>query len=265
MLTMDYDCVQPLAVGSFGISAGIGLTELSNGLMAFSAVPITAVGTLAATGLAFAIMTLGSIGLAAVAIGGQPAGMGLISLAAGLEAMGAAAATGLPFLGIALLAGFGAAMIPLTYALSLLEPLITSIGNTIVNVISAISSGISQMIGSITTMLTAILPLLSIDSAVGLLAVAGGFWALSASLTAFAGASLLAVPGMLATGAFMALGGDVMLGGNTAGGGKEGEGGLLEEIKGLRSDIKQLAVVVNLDNRQIYRGHVQNIKNNSQG
>lgn len=254
-----------LAVGSFGISAGIGLTELSNGLTAFSAVPITAVGTLAATGLAFAIMTLGSIGLAAVAIGGQPAGLGLISLAAGLKAMGAAAATGLPFLGIALLAGFGAAMIPLTYALSLLEPLITSIGNTIVNVISAISSGISQMIGSITTMLTAILPLLSIDSAVGLLAVAGGFWALSASLTAFAGASLLAVPGMLATGAFMALGGDVMLGGNTAGGGKEGEGGLLEEIKGLRSDIKQLAVVVNLDNRQIYRGHVQNIKNNSQG
>ena len=254
-----------LAVGSFGISTGVGLTELSSGLMAFSAVPITAVGTLAATGAAFAVMTVGSIGLAAVALGGVAAGAGLISLAGGLEAMGVAAATGLPFLGIALLAGFGAAMIPLTYALSLLEPLVTSIGNTIVNVITSISSGITQIVGSITSMMTAIIPLLSIESALGLMAVAGGFWALSASLMAFAGASLLAVPGMLATGAFMALGGDVMLGGNTVGGEKEGEGSLLEEIRGLRADIKQLAVVVNLDNRQIYRGHVQNIKNNSQG
>jgi hypothetical protein len=247
------------------MKAGIGLVEMATGLMAFSAVPITAVGTLAATGAAFAVMTLGSIGLAAVAIGGVAAGAGLIGLAGGLEAMGAAAATGLPFLGLGLIAGFGAAMIPLTYALSLLEPLVTSIGNTIVNVIGAISSGISQIVGSITSMMTAILPLLSIESALGLLAVAGGFWALSASLMAFAGASLLAVPGMLAVGGFMALGGDIMLGGNTAGGGNEGEGGLLEEIKGLRADIKNLAVVVNLDNRQIYRGHVQNIKNNSQG
>jgi hypothetical protein len=254
-----------LAVGYLGMKAGAGLVEMATGLMAFSAVPITAVGTLAATGAAFAVMTLGSIGLAAVAIGGVAAGAGLISLAGGLEAMGAAAATGLPFLGLALIAGFGAAMIPLTYALSLLEPLVTSIGNTIVNVIGAISSGISQIVGSITSMMTAILPLLSIESALGLLAVAGGFWALSTSLMAFAGASLLAVPGMLAVGAFMALGGDVMLGGNTAGGGNEGEGGLLEEIKGLRADIKNLAVVVNLDNRQIYRGHVQSIKNNSQG
>ena len=252
-----------IAVGSFGMKAGTGLTEMVAGLMAFAAVPITAVGTLAATGVAFAIMTLGSVGLAAVAIAGQPAGAGLISLAAGLEAMGAAAATGLPFLGLLLIAGFGAAMIPLTYALSLLEPLITSIGNTVVNVITAISGGISQIIGSVTTMMTAMLPLLSLDSAVGLLAVAGGFWALSASLMAFAGASLLAVPGMLATGAFMALGGDVMLGGNTAGGGKEGEDGLLNEIKGLREDIKHLAVIVSLDSRQIYKGQVQTIKNNS--
>ncbi len=255
-----------IAVGNFGLKAGAGLTEMSVGLMAFSAVPITAVGILAATGLAFAVMTLGAIGLAAVAIGGVAAGAGLISLAAGLEAMGAAAATGLPFLGLALIAGFGAAMIPLTYALSLLEPLVTSIGNVIVNVIGAIASGITQIVGSITTMMTALLPLLSVESALGLYAMAGGFIALSASLMAFAATSLLAVPGMLAVGAFMALGGDKMLGagGEGASGGGEG-GGLLAEMQGLRADIKNLAVVVNLDSRQIYKGQVQSKKNNSQG
>jgi hypothetical protein len=42
-----------------------------------------------------------------------------------------------------------------------------------------------------------------------------------------------------------------------------GDSGLLAEMQGLRADIKNLAVVVSLDSRQIYKGQVQTIKNNS--
>jgi hypothetical protein len=252
-----------MAVGSFGASAGKGLSKLAVGLVSFAAVPLLAVGTLAATAGAFILMIPGAIGMGLFGLAASSAAAGLNLLGPALVSFGATAGT-VGWLGVAVIAALAASFVAFGYGLSLMTPAIQAIGVVITSVITSIATGISVIVGSITSMMTALLPLLSIDSALGLLAMAGGFAALSASLMAFAGASLLALPGLLAVGGFMALGGDVMLGGNSSGG-EGGDGGLIEEIRGLRADIKNLAVVVSLDSRQIYKGHVQNIKNNSQG
>lgn len=251
-----------MAMSAFGTPAGIGLKGLATGLKGFGKVSIASVGVLAATGLAFAVMTAGAIGLAAVALLGAPAGAGLSALSFGLQALGKAGMAAIE--GIAVLGLFGIALIPLTYALSLLGPIIESVSSGLIGIIESIGTGIATVVGSITTMMTSILPLLNLDAAASLFAVAGGFTALSASLIAFAGASLLAVPGMLAVGAFNALGGDTLLGGGESGGGAGGgEGSLLEEIKGLRADIKAQPIIVQLDGRQVYMSNLRQQKNKS--
>jgi hypothetical protein len=196
-------------------------------------------------------MTAGAIGLAAIAIGGVAAGAGLTALSVGLVSLGTAAATGVPFLGLALLAGFGVALIPLTYALSLLAPLVESIGNVIVGTITAIANGISMVVSSIGQFVTQVLPLFNLENAAGLLAMAGGFAALSLSLMGFAMASIMAIPGMIAVGAFVALGGGDLLGGGGEAGGSDGMDELIAEIKGLRADLSSGKIGVNMDGQKV--------------
>lgn len=248
-----------MAISSFGVGTGKGLSGLSKGMMAFSAVPMIAVGVLAATGAAFAVMTLGTIGLAAIAIGGEAAGAGLIGLSAGLETIGAAAATGLPFLGVGLIAAFGFALQPLTTALSSLAPLVTSIGQTISVMFTSMANAFVMMESSLPNLVTNFLPLIAMAGPIFLLSTAIG--ALAISLLALGAASVVAMPALAVAG-FAAGAGFGMMGGEVSAGGN-GDAGLLAEIQGLREDIKNLAVVVNLDSRQIYKGQVQTIKNNS--
>jgi hypothetical protein len=259
-----------MALGAFGANAGIGLEFIGVGLQALgTGSAFVGALTLSAAAVGFALMTAGAIGLAAVAIGGIPAGAGLSALAAGLTAIGSAAATGLPFLGVLLLAAFGASLIPLTFALSLLAPLVTSIGGVIVGTITAIANGISTVVSSIGQFITQILPLFNAENAAGLLAMAGGFAALSLSLMGFAVASLMAIPGMIAVGAFLALGGGELLGG---GGDGEGAGGgsnmdaLISEIKGLRADLMAGKIAVNMDGASVtsrVSSHVERGSKNS--
>jgi hypothetical protein len=259
-----------MALGAFGANAGIGLEFIGVGLQALgTGTAFVGALTLSAAAVGFALMTAGAIGLAAVAIGGIPAGAGLSALAVGLTAIGTAAATGLPFLGVALIAAFGIALIPLTFALSLLAPLVTSIGNVIVGVITAVAGGISTIIGSIGQFMTQVLPLFSLESAAGLLAMAAGFGALSLSLMGFAMASMMAIPGMIAVGAFLTLGGGELLG---LGGEGEGGGGgsdmdeLITEIKGLRADLTSGKIGVNMDGASVtarVSSHVDRSNKNS--
>ena len=95
---------------------GTGLAELAIGLEAMAA---TFMGSLAlvAAGLGFAVMTAGIPALIALSVFGELAGAGLFGLSVGLEAIGAVAATGLPFLGVALIAALGASLIPFGIAL----------------------------------------------------------------------------------------------------------------------------------------------------
>jgi hypothetical protein len=191
--------------------------------------------------------------LAAIALGGEAAGAGLIGLTAGLVSLGTAAMTGVPFAGLALLAGFGIALIPLTYALSLLAPLVEAIGGVIIGVVTAIASGIATVIGSISQFMTQVLPLFNMENAAGLLAMAGGFAALSLSLAAFAFSSLMAIPGMVAVGMFLSVGGGDLLGGGAGaeGGGKDGMDELIAEIKGLRADLASGKIGVNMDGQKV--------------
>ena len=243
-----------MAISAFGTGAGLGLEFIGVGLQAMgNPQALMGAGVLALAGLAFGIMTVGVVGLAAIALGGEAAGLGLIGLTAGLVSLGAAAMTGVPFAGLALLAGFGIALIPLTYALSLLAPLVEAIGGVIIGVVTAIASGIATVIGSISQFMTQVLPLFNMENAAGLLAMAGGFAALSLSLAAFAFSSLMAIPGMVAVGMFLSVGGGDLLGGGggAEGGGKDGMDELIAEIKGLRADLSSGKIGVNMDGQKV--------------
>ena len=254
LVTMVVGIPSLMAIGAFGANAGIGLEFIGVGLAAMgNTQALMGAGVLAAAGLAFGVMTVGVVGLAAIALGGEAAGAGLLGLTAGLVALGTAAMTGVPFVGLALLAGFGIALIPLTYALSLLAPLIESIGNVIVSTITAIANGISTVVSSIGQFMTQVLPLFNMENAAGLLAMAGGFAALSLSLAAFAISSLMAIPGMVAVGMFLSVGGGDLLGGGAGaeGGGKDGMDELIAEIKGLRADLASGKIGVNMDGQKV--------------
>jgi hypothetical protein len=254
LVTMVVGIPSLMAISAFGTGAGLGLEFIGVGLQAMgNPQALMGAGVLAAAGLAFGIMTVGVVGLAAIALGGEAAGAGLIGLTAGLVSLGTAAMTGIPFAGLALLAGFGIALIPLTYALSLLAPLVEAIGGVIIGVVTAIASGIATVIGSISQFMTQVLPLFNMENAAGLLAMAGGFAALSLSLVAFAFSSLMAIPGMIAVGMFLSVGGGDLLsgGGGGAAGGSDGMDELIAEIKGLRADLSSGKIGVNMDGQKV--------------
>ena len=252
-----------MGVSSFGATAGVGLVGLSKGLKSMGdAKVLFGALNLIPTGLAFAAMSVGALGFAVIAGLGIPAGAGLKALGMGLKAFGAAAPEVL--IGIGLLALFGAAMIPLTYALSLLAPLVESIGKSIGSVIESIGKGIASVVGSIGDLMVKILPLLSMDAAAALFAMAGGFAALSASMASFAVAGLLAIPAMLAVGTFLKIGGGSLLDseGQSASTG-DGKGGkdeknkmdeLISEIKALRTDLNSGKIAVHMDGKKVTSG-----------
>jgi hypothetical protein len=192
-------------------------------------------------------------------------GMGLTAILglAGV-AMLLGKATSHMILGAAAIAILGASLIPFAYALSLLTPVIDSlggaitniitsivpvlqtVGNLVVNVINSIAGGIATIIGSISMLVTSILPLLNTEAAVGMIAFAGSILALSQALAAFSVVGLMATPAMIAVGTFA----------NTTSGIFEGGGGesnndtmdaLLAEIKGLRQDMASGKIAVNVD------------------
>ena len=257
-----------MALNAFGTGAGLGLEFIGVGLQSMgTGTAFLGALTLSAAAVGFTLMTAGVIGLAAIALGGEAAGLGMIGLATGLTALGAAGAEPLLWIGIAAVAAFGVSLIPMAFALYLLAPLVEAIGYSISSSVMAIAQGISMVITSIGQLMVAVLPLLNMENASALLAMAGGFAALSLSLMSFAMASVMAIPGMIAVGAFVALGGAELLGG-----GGEGEGGgsdmdeLIAEIKGLRADLTSGKIGVNMDGASVtarVSSHVDRSNKNS--
>ena len=249
------------AISLVGIPAGAGLLSIASGLKAMGNSKVL-FGSLTLFPLALGLvaMVAGIPSLAAIAFVGVPAGLGLAALGKGLQSFGKAAPEAL--IGIGLLALFGLALIPFTYALSLLAPLVISIGTAIGSVIESIGKGIASVVGAITQMMVSILPLLSIEAAVGLYALAGGFLALSASLGTFAIAGLMAIPAMLAVGTFLEIGGGSVI--ETLNGGGEGGKGaedknakmdeLINEIKALRTDLNSGKIAVHMDGKKVTSG-----------
>jgi hypothetical protein len=144
-----------------------------------------------------------------------PTAAALNLLGPALVGFGSTAGT-VGWLGVAVILALAGAFTIFAFGLSLLVPLVKAIGEVLVGVITAIASGISVIIGSITNMMATLMPLMNIESALGIFAIASAFFALSTALVAFAGAGMLAVPAMTAVGLFAAVGGADLL---AAGGG----------------------------------------------
>ena len=220
--SLGFLLILPGLLGMAGVSllggpTGVGLGLLAKGLNQMAS---TMPGSLAlgAAAIAFTLMIPGAIGmfLFGAAAGGAAAGLNLLGPA--LVSFGATAGT-VGWLGVAVILALAGAFTIFAFGLSLLVPMVKAIGEVLVGVITAIASGISVIIGSITNMMATLMPLMNIESALGIFAMASAFFALSTALIAFAGAGLMAVPAMAAVGLFAAVGGAELLGG----GGGQGE------------------------------------------
>ena len=152
--------------------AGMGMPGVTKGI-----------GNLILASVAFALMTVGSLGLMAVAFFGEAAGLGLVGLAVGLEALGIAATAG-GWIGVAVILALSVAMVAFGAAIYL------------------VAMGVSLIIDSFTKMFAVIGQNGSglFQAGLGFLAMAAGIGILTLSLIAMGAASLLALPGLLVLG-----------------------------------------------------------------
>ena len=185
-------------------------TGLATGLELMSATLLGS-AALAAFGLAAIIALPSLIFLGGIALLGAVASAGLIALGTGLEVLGGIAATGLPFIAVALIGALGLAMIPFGIALAesapglkafadilgSVGPIITATFEGIGTVIEKISGGIAMII---TTIATSIKSLADLDP-MRLIAVAGGIVSVGAAIAGF-GAGAGAGGVMSAIGSF---------------------------------------------------------------
>jgi hypothetical protein len=130
---------------------------LATGLSAM-ATPSAVLGALALipAALGLTAMIVGAAGGALLGVAGPLIQAGLTSLSVGLTTFGTAAANPMVWAGIGLLASFGAALIPLGYALKLAAPGIEAFGNAIKStfegigtIITAAANGIATIFGSL--------------------------------------------------------------------------------------------------------------------
>jgi hypothetical protein len=188
---------------------GEGLKSLASGLRAMGNTKVL-LGALylipSALGLVAmlpAIPVLALLGLV-----GPSAQVGLTALGKGLTSFGNAVSKALPQIGIGLLvlAGLGAALIPLTYALSLLSPVIEAFGNVIRGVFSGVAEVVTSVANGFVTLMNSVSPekvaglfmlgpaLISAAAGLGVFALALG----SAAVGSFFGGGLLGDIGTLA-------------------------------------------------------------------
>jgi len=194
--------------------SGGGLKSLAAGLKAMGNSKVfKGIGAVALAGPAFILAIAAIPFLSFIALTGPAIRIGLSGLGKGLAAVGASAAGAIQ--GIAVLALFGVALIPLTFALSLLTPLVEAFGNIIIGVLGAVPPIIQAIADGFVTMLSAITPeailgLMLLGPAFGLAAI--GMLAFAASLGILAIAAIFGAPALVALGlGMMALGVGVML------------------------------------------------------
>jgi len=150
------------------------------GILAFGLATVSFVAVLAAIP-----------GMLAVAYLSKPVASGLDALAKGLLSFGESATNPMMWMGIAALAAFGVAMIPVAYAISLLSPAIEALGNVILKVfqgialvVTAAADGFVKLMDSVTFEKVQNMALLGP-------ALAGVALGLAAFSTAMAGGSIM--------------------------------------------------------------------------
>jgi len=173
-----------------------GLKEFASGKVVMGALALIPVGI----GLAAMLLGLPAIFLLAIPGIGVGFAMNMKGVAQGLSSLGNAAANPMTWLGILLLAAFGAALIPLTFALSLLAPVIEAFGT----VITAVFEGMAVLIGSIADAFVVMFQAFA-DNWMVLIPVGIGLQILGVGLLALGVASLFAFPGLMLAAAGLAL------------------------------------------------------------
>lgn len=175
-----------------GKSAG-GLKSLASGLKSMgNAKVLFGALNLIPTALGMVAMIAAIPGLIALGLGGVPAGVGLRALGQGLASFGKTVSKALPYIGIGLLvlAGFGASMIPLAYALGVAAPAISAFGDVINGAFQGIASIVTAVAGGLVSMLDVI----TLEKAVAIGVLGYSFIGLAAGITALSAASLLGGP-----------------------------------------------------------------------
>jgi len=170
-----------------------GLQDLAAGLKSMgNKGVIQGIGNLALAGPAMVVAVASIPFLLTIAAIGIPAGAGLKGLASGLKALGKAGAGALE--GIGILALFGVALIPFTYALSLLSPLIESFGKAI----KSTFEGIGALIQSAAIGFATLMGALTIENIGPMLLLGPALFGIAAGLAAIAIAGPLAIPSLIA-------------------------------------------------------------------
>ena len=158
-------------------------------------------------------------------IGGMMKGMG-----AGMKGMAkgfAAFANPATLLG---LAAITAGIIGIGYALKVAAPGIESLGKAIGSIVESVGNAVKTIIGGLGDFFMKVASVATPALALSILGLAGGFYALTGSLAAFAIAGIAAIPAMLAVSAFGAA--SDMLGLSDSGGGdSEKTPAWVEELK----------------------------------
>ena len=274
-----------IAISLLGIAASAGLSALGVGL--------TALGTAAASGLPFlGIALIGALGLAMIpfaialnivtpaieAFGGVIVGvMGAIppiisAIAEGFVTMMGAitpeAIAGLLLLGPALMLAsvgmlafsaslmvgafaswFGGGLVDQIVLLGMVGPGVRDAGEGL----ASVADNMSIVTESMSGMGDLVSPMYQLS---------GALYSISGGLVAVAGAGLLAIPifgaiaglasiapTLMGLGEFFGMGGDS----DSSDGGSDSNAELLEEIKGLRSDIKAQPIVLNIDGKAVQK------------
>jgi len=229
-------------------SLSSNFTALATGLSAMSG---TLMGSLAlaAFGVAGLIAIPSLIFLGGIALIGEAAAIGLGALATGLRALGVAAATGLPFAAIGLIAALGLAMIPFGIALASAAPAIEAFGT----VVTSIFTGLATMVGAVADGFVKLMGAVTMDSIGPMLLLGPALFGIAAGLGAIALAGPMAIPALVAVTGLTAVADGVasLFGGGEEkiATGKEGEGN-----SSMAAVNEKLTTLINLvrDGQDIY-------------
>ena len=233
-------------------------TALATGLNAMSG---TFMGSLAlaAFGVAGLVAIPSLIFLGGIALVGAAASTGLGALAAGLTALGTAAATGLPFLGIALIAAMGLAMIPFGIALGFAAPAIEAFGT----VITSVFAGLATLVGAVAEGFVTMMGAVTMENILPMMLLGPALFGIAAGLAAIALAGPMAIPALIAvTGLAAVVGGVAAIfgGGDSVGEAKgKSEEGSMAAVEAKLTEL--IAVVraggnVYLDTNKVGRAQV---------
>ena len=199
-----------------------GFKGIANGVKAFANAKVLLGGlALIPISLALAAMSVGAIGLAAIALLGAPAAAGMFALTAGLTALGSAAASGVPFLGVALIGAFGLALIPFGMALAAAAPAIEAVGTVIATVITSIADAVVTVMPALTQSLIDLSNNVNLGGLVGLALGLGG---LSIAMAGLATSAMMLLPALPVLAAVAGIGA-IATGGGGGGAGIGGGGG----------------------------------------